>query len=160
MKNVFFVLFIIINTVIYSQGNLQFNQVINTLVTVSGSINYLSSGTTYLITNSPTQLIVPTGKVWKIESIYPLTTIPFSCASGNCGGQTIPVALALKVNGQRVRTPIINEEIITNNALWLSPDSNISFQLYTNGPVNQTYGNYSGGNVNVQFSIIEYNIVP
>lgn len=162
MKNIVFLLFLITNTLIYAQGNLQFNQVINTLMTVNGSIYYNGSGSnsTLTLTNTPTQLTVPVGKVWKIESIYPLTTSAFTCSSGFCDGQSLSVKLALKVNGQRVRTPLMNEEIITNNALWLSANQSINFQLYTSATTYQSVGNYTGGNVNVQFSIIEYNIIP
>lgn len=162
MKNILVIFLIIVRSSTYSQGNLQFNQVINTLMTVNGSIYYNGSGSnsTLTLTNTPTQLTVPVGKVWKIESIYPLTTSAFTCASGFCDGNSLSVKLALKVNGQRVRAPVMNEEIITNNALWLSANQSINFQLYTSPTTYQSVGNYTGGNVNVQFSIIEYNIIP
>jgi len=57
MKNLLFILAIIISSFSFAQGNLQFNQVVN--------LSYSGTGTGKINVGS---LAVPAGKVWKITS--------------------------------------------------------------------------------------------
>ena len=52
MKKLYFILFILLNQLVFAQGNLQFNQVI--------TYAFASSNTT--------PITVPAGKVWKLEN--------------------------------------------------------------------------------------------
>ena len=63
MRLFFIVIFIAFSTWSFSQGNLQFNQVIN----MSYNYNFLNYGQKQTVGS----VTVPVGKVWKIESAIP-----------------------------------------------------------------------------------------
>ena len=63
MKILLLSIFSILGSMLYSQGNLQFNQVIN----MSYNYNFLNYGQKQTVGS----VTVPVGKVWKIESAIP-----------------------------------------------------------------------------------------
>jgi hypothetical protein len=65
-------LFVALNSLLYSQGNLQFNQVL----TYGGTLNAGSISANYgNVQNSSPAYTVPSGKVWKIESVMTNGTV-------------------------------------------------------------------------------------
>ena len=83
MRLFFIAIFIAFSTWSFSQGNLQFNQV----VSYSQAFNTSSSGSLYSFT-SPLYT-VPTGKVWKIEKflMHKNVTIPSGWLVVNSGAK-------------------------------------------------------------------------
>jgi hypothetical protein len=65
MKIFILALFTALSTLVYSQGNLQFNQVVSLSQSFIGTAG--GSNTTFNYTGSP--ITVPSGKVWKVEKI-------------------------------------------------------------------------------------------
>jgi hypothetical protein len=108
---------------LFAQGNLQFNQVI--------------SGTGILATNGVSaNQTVPTGKVWKIESI----------SGWNDGGSR----LGLTVN--TISVPVSGNVLFP---VWLKAGDVLRFTLLTNPGTG-----YANGPMNYIYSIIEFNIIP
>jgi hypothetical protein len=123
-----------------SQGNLQFNRVINLKYTKDTTINGVGIIDT---------LKVPVNKVWKIESagFEKLTT------SHEVNTQLLLDNFTLDVKEQEFTNPNIKSSISKSNfPIWLSTGS---YLLYVNRLITTfklTYG--------TSLSIIEFNIVP
>ena len=130
-------------TTSFAQGNLQFNQVITQNYSISGQ----GANTLY---NSNTSLTVPTGKVWKIESII---------YYGNSQSDTYAPNCILMINGSKVLfekgTSYRNDSGITLNQqpIWLKAGDQIGFSM------RNTCANCSQS-VDGLISIIEFNIIP
>jgi hypothetical protein len=118
MRNFIFIFSLFCFGDLIGQGNLQFNQVINNQGTISAYAN-------------STLLTVPTGKVWKVESIL--------CSSTSL--------LSIKINNSTLPIPTISNAFMP---IWLKENNTIQF-----------YNGGSTGTVRDYFiSIIEYNVVP
>lgn len=156
MKNTLFFLFIIVNQLIYSQGNLQFSQVLSPIINITGNITLSGSSSTSLTSSN---LIVPTGKVWKVESVLNYYQTPFYCSScGSIGSNFAFYGIFMKINSNIVQNLTINTQAITNNAIWFKAGDTINFS--TNNGNNNYVGTYINGSIIISLSIIEYNIVP
>lgn len=141
MKILLLVYFSILGSLVYSQGNLQFNQVL----TNSGNITMSSNNVKVF---SPIQT-VPSGKVWKIEFV------------GSSGFTTFnPTYLDYRW-GIRVNTQDIVLFLALNIAspysmpIWLKAGDELRFYSTTTS--------WSTGNnitTNYVFSIIEFNVIP
>jgi len=109
---------------IFAQGNLQFNRVITESFTIA-SADY-GAGTQF-----STLKTVPTGKVWKIESM----------------GSESEQGSGFELNGIRFRF-YLNQSYSNykDNPIWLSSGTTLRF--WNNSNVNNCY-----------FSIIEFNVV-
>ena len=134
MKNILLILAIAFSSVSFGQGNLQFNQVINYESNVNTGGNS---------TSTHTSITVPAGKVWKIEtcSFHFLQTIekPVSYSYSNVRiGMNTVFHFTASSNYQAQHLP-----------LWLSE-----------GTYTVIGTSYSGWNVTVAFSAIEFNVVP
>ncbi len=111
---------------IFAQGNLQFSKVISesfTLPTAGGGAGIQYS----------TLRTVPTGKVWKIESMG-------SGSEQGCG---------FEINGNRF--PFYSNQphsILKQNPIWLSAGTTLRF-----------YNNDQYSSLSFYFSIIEFNVV-
>lgn len=111
-------------TTSFGQGNLQFNQVI--------------SGTGVLATNGVSaNQTVPTGKVWKIESI--------NGWSNDHGSR-----LGLTIN--TITVPVLGN---VQFPVWLKAGDVLKFTLLTNPGTG-----YATGPMNYIYSILEFNIIP
>jgi hypothetical protein len=164
MKKTLFYFLFLFNTQLYSQGNLEFNQVLSPNITISGSITF-SNGVSSILSSS--NLTVPTGKVWKIESIftnytniftYNYSTSTYTIQAIYTGGTSPRANLVMLINGIQARPNSINEEIIQNNAIWLKAGDLLSFQF--SGVGSFSGGPFTGGLINIPLSIIEFNVVP
>jgi hypothetical protein len=125
MKKIVVIALFFLATTSFAQGNLQFNQVI--------------SGTGVLATNGVSaNQTVPTGKVWKIESINGWS----SNDVGSRLGMTINT-ISVPVSGN-VQFPV-----------WLKAGDVLKFTLLTNPA-----SGYATGPMNYIYSIIEFNIIP
>ena len=147
MKTFFFFIALSFTSLAFSQGNLQFNQVI----TLQGAVNNgnVSCGPTLGFTCNSSQIYtVPSGKVWKIEST-------------NCTGNVVNSGgwasyfMSLKINGVDLvgGYSTSNSGFFANDPvkypIWLS--SNNTLQAVVLGaPTTTRYF----------ISIIEFNIVP
>lgn len=131
MKILILSFFLILCSLLYSQGNLQFNQVIN------GSISETVVSTS--VTTMGT-IVVPTGKALKIESVaftYPQATIHFPHI-GSFSFVSLNTHIVYTANGP---TPVL--------PLWLSEGTyNVNAQV----PNNQSS--------TFSYSAIEFNIIP
>ena len=157
MKIFIFSFFLLPFSFLFSQGNLQFNQVLTPDITISGSIS-INAGVGTVLNSSG--LTVPSGKVWKIESIFAVYNNYFACTS--CSGSSSSanlsnINLTMQKNGVKARPHSIDKEIIENNAIWLKSGDEISFKVTGSGGYNGTYIN---GSIIIPFSIIEFNIIP
>lgn len=135
MKNLLFILLITINNLIYSQGNLQFNQVISTTISISGPMN-----SSYGFMKESTQTItVPVGKVYKIESLkvfhQPWTT---SCGSEEASEVEGLVKLnGVVIMGQKyvntvngyISDGFNNSEELVSNPIWLKSGDVLTFVI-------------------------------
>ena len=138
MKIVLVSLFFLFGSFVYSQGNLQFSQVL----TLTGGI----SAGPGITTTSSTQT-VPAGKVWKIESL-----------GGGSIGTTNTSYLGIIINnGLSIFKQMGNTNTGTgfsNNIcpIWLRAGDNVSIQHF----------NSSGLTVSTSYviSVIEFNIIP
>lgn len=139
MKILLLSFFILLNSLLYSQGNLQFNQVL----TITGGISTLNNNMAK--TYSPIQT-VPSGKVWKVEYIgtsYSYNTDPtFFVTSGNWG---------ITINTQDVFVGDNNNRNGLYSPIWLKAGDQLSFV---------TPGLSAAGTTKYLFSIIEFNIIP
>lgn len=161
MKQLLLIGFFTVSLSLFGQGNLEFNQVLTPNLTISGSITIDAIGVSSTLSSS--NLTVPTGKVWKIESIFPnyinnfkwnysTYTYLISPSSGNYKSN-----LAMLINGSQARPNSINEEIIQHNAIWLKAGDQLSFQF---SAIGSQAGPFTGGLINIPLSIIEFNVVP
>ncbi|MCF8329893.1 MAG: hypothetical protein K9I37_06110 [Crocinitomicaceae bacterium] len=134
MKKLYFILFILLNQVAFSQGNLQFNQV--KLVTA--------------------QETVPVGKVWKVESvIYNIAEGSTTYQTGNYGNCTSSDynSAAIIVAGTPTK--------VGQGTTPLAYSSGAYVHSYTILPIWLPAGTtLSGGICLNKISVIEFNITP
>lgn len=141
MKNIFLAIIISLSYSIFSQGNLQFSQVL----TYQGSISYSAGQNQGYSVNGP-QWTVPQNKVWKIEA----------------KSRTPDVNLKFMINGISHNDLYERKDVsnsyyalaIDDSPIWLKSNDVINF--YASG----TCGWSCSGAVNYSISIIEYNIIP
>ncbi len=121
MKKILTIIIVIFFKDLSSQNNLQFSQVISS----SGSL--LSNG-------SSTQILVPSNKVWKVESIH---------GQSDCGSR-----LGIVIN---------NISIVSNNEIkfpiWLKSGDVFKVQVMVNPSTGIACGPF-----NYFYSIIEFNL--
>lgn len=137
MKNVLFILFVIVRVFTYAQGNLEFNQVL----THSGGVLVGQFG---IKSYSPIQT-VPAGKVWKIE------WIGASFVSNGTNPSLSFATWGITINTQDVALSTNNAVTSLNAPIWLKAGDNLSFV---------SGGNGIAGSVKYVFSIIEFNVGP
>jgi hypothetical protein len=126
-------LFSVLGSLLYSQGNLQFNQVL----TFTGSIGVIGPNAV----TSPIQT-VPAGKVWKIESVGGLAS---NQSSGN-------VRFGIQIN-TGISIVYWNNLIDQNICpIWLKTNDNLQF-YYHNPSTNAQTCSYI-------ISVVEFNIIP
>lgn len=135
MKNTLFFLFIIVNQLIYSQGNLEFSQVISSTISISGPL----SGTFGTIKESTQTITVPVGKIYKIESIKVFHN-PWSSACGSEDASEVEGLVKLNgtifigqqyintVNGYIADGFNTSEELI-KNAIWIKGGDVLTFAV-------------------------------
>lgn len=126
MKKNFLILCILLANAVCSQNNLQFSKVISESFTLP-TAGY-GAGIQY-----STLRTVPTGKVWKIESM----------------GSGSEQASGFEINGNRF--PFYSNQphsILKQNPIWLSAGTTLRF--FTNDQYNP---------ISFYFSIIEFNVV-
>lgn len=145
MRSIIYSIILLISFQLSAQGNLQFNQVISETFSISGGV----FNTLYNASNS---LIVPSGKVWKIESIS------FSSTSSN---STYSPSIHLNINGSIVlynygSQKNINDTGGTLNAqpIWLKEGDAIGFSM-RNRCTTTCVQSVSG-----HISILEFNVTP
>lgn len=164
MKKLLLIGFFTASLSLFGQSNLEFNQVLTPNLTISGSITF-SNGVSSILSSS--NLTVPTGKVWKIESIftnytniftYNYSTSTYTIQAISSGGTSPRANLVMLINGIQARPHSINEEIIQHNAIWLKSGDLLSFQF--SGVGFGGVGPFTGGLINIPLSIIEFNVVP
>lgn len=130
MKNTLLILAIAFSSASFSQGNLQFNQVLS----YSQTFNTSASGSLYSFT-SPLYT-VPTGKVWKIEK-FVMHEESSSLTSGwlvvNSGCKLFP-------------------DEVNSGPVWLKAGDEFVAKVSVSGG-----SNFSG---DFFISIIEFNVVP
>jgi hypothetical protein len=127
MKKNFLILCILLSNAVCSQNNLQFSKVISESFTLP-TAGY-GAGIQY-----STLRTVPTGKVWKIESM---------------GGTNSEEACGFEINGNRF--PFYTQQfysITKQNPIWLSAGT--TFRFWNNNQYSST---------SFYFSIIEFNVV-
>ncbi len=131
MKQFLFLIFLAtISIVGYSQNNLQFNKVL----TYAGQF---ASGN-----DSSTAWVVPTNKVWKIESMTNFQTIGL-CSSG-CSMSFILNNIAIKYHSEFSSIPYAENNY---SPIWLKAGDIIKYKG-------------TGGYWSYYLSIIEYNLIP
>jgi hypothetical protein len=146
MKKIFLLIlfFLTLNSKLFSQGNLQFNQVISE----SGSI----SGSVYTVTyNSPNSYTVPSGKVWKIESVsFMITSVNTSYSQ----------RFFLKLNSNQVLSNQGGTSIydragtLNNEPIWLKSGDVITFGMINNcSPTCSQSATF-------HLSALEFNVIP
>jgi hypothetical protein len=139
MKFSTIIIFLLLSLNLFSQGNLQFNQVILTEFTANNLLNGNS------VVCSPSTITVPAGKVWKIEqsSVYMNTAL----------GASSGYSYSMYLNNTLLFNRFGNSFTFSSTPMWLSEGS------YT---VKIAYENTSGGPFNFKGSInaIEFNIIP
>ena len=156
MKIILLSLSLVLFTTVFGQANLVFKQVLTPNLTITGSVIVSNSSSSVLSSSSIT---VPNGKVWKIESIFPFFS-NFMCTGCTGSGGSSFLAnpdLTMHLNGIKIRSNFINEEIIQHNAIWLKSGDVITFKFTGGGGWNGTFIN---GLININFSILEFNVVP
>ncbi len=101
MKTFFFLISFTFCSLAFSQGNLQFNQVLTYNGLINGSNSLTASTGTY--SNASVKYTVPTNKVWKIEYMYFTNSSGYlflnNCQSTNSAGSayySTPPAIWLK----------------------------------------------------------------
>lgn len=135
MKKILFYLFIIVNSLSYSQGNLQFNQVISSTISISGPMN-----STYGFIKESTQTItVPVGKVYKIESLQVFhQTWTTACGSEEASEVEGLVKLnGVIIMGQKyvntvngyISDGFNNSEELVVNPIWLKSGDVLTFVI-------------------------------
>ena len=133
MKTILFVATFMCLNFCFTQGNLQFNQVVTYTGTGSGSFSY----------SSPTWT-VPAGKVWKVESASPNVA-------------NAPVTRAININagsswGNFALMTASQETTISPLPIWLKAGDQIQLQAAGNC-CSTTSFSYA-------ISILEFNVVP
>ena len=148
-KQILILAFLIISLSSFSQGNLQFNQVL----TFSRSINTSSYVTTTdnmgaiyaYVTYTDTTLTVTTGKIWKIEKMD--GNLTFNSTS------TSPTGIgALMINNAHKISVSQN-----NGVVWLKSGDKINMTLNNDGG-GRVFGGITAIYTNL-LSIIEFNVV-
>jgi hypothetical protein len=137
MKKIFTILILLfaVNS-IKAQGNLQFNQVKNLEITGTTTLN----GALQLTTIG--SITVPSGKVWKIESV--------TAFENTIQANYYTYGLGLKVNiGNHIAYDASNNVTI-HYPIWLSAGNYLIKSCGNTGPIN----------VVTSISAIEFNIVP
>ena len=122
MKILLLSFFLVLCSLLYSQGNLQFNQVL------TGSATLGTNGVSAILT-------VPTGKVWKIESVN---------GWADCGSR-----LGITIN--TIPTLVSNAKF----PIWLKSGDTFRMTVQTNAGTG-----IACGPMNYYYSIIEFNIIP
>ena len=137
MKKLILLLGIIISTTLLNaQGNLQFNQVVSEVQTLSTTRTNSINGSAYT---------VPTGKVWKVVSV-----------GSNADLCSYYVAMiCLLINGTKAYNPINNNGKIIDSPIWLKAGDILNWNITGNDPTGRCTLNAS-----IHFSIIEFNIIP
>jgi len=154
-KQILILALLIISLTSFSQGNLQFNQVLTFSRTIN-TTNYISTsynnGATYAyVTFTDTTLTVPTGKIWKVEKMDGNLTI--SNPNGyNGGGATNGIGSLMINNAHKISVSQ------AYGVIWLKAGDIINMVVTNAG------GGYSGSNnftaTYTNFlSILEFNIV-
>jgi hypothetical protein len=135
MKALFFFLIGLIWSDFFSQGNLQFDKIL----TYTG---YLGNPPYHASNISPTWT-VPTGKVWKIESLTtPGAEVVGGAVNGNYAGFYFYLnGIAIEKSGTSQRPPL---------PIWLKTNDAIFFSSYSS----------LGAGVGYYISILEFNIIP
>jgi len=134
MKKLYFILFILLNQLVFAQGNLQFNQV-------------------KLVTALET---VPAGKVWKIESvIYNIAEGSTTYQTGNSGNCTSSDynSAAIVVAGTPTKVGQGTSPLAYSNGAYVHSYTILPIWL----PAGTTL---SGGICLNKISVIEFNITP
>lgn len=140
MKKLLYIFTLLFSFAIYSQGNLQFNKVINITLNVPGGTASNLDGITVYSAGSYT---IPDGKVWKIESAS--LSRYASSSSLNPTGEATQGAIKL---GDMVIHASNNDTGGTRKPVWM-PSGTYNMSISKNG------SNQAG----VSISIIEFNIV-
>ena len=152
MKNLLFslrhalciALFSVLGSQLYSQGNLQFNQVITETISLAGGGN----NGTY---NSANTYTVPLGKVWKLGSASYMTY-----SANNTYGPRV----FIQVNGVQVLSNPGGTSVydragnLNSQPIWFKPGDVISFGMINNCATNCSQS------ANLLFSVVEFNIIP
>ena len=142
-KLILFLGIIISTTLVNAQGNLQFNQVVSEVQTLSTTRTNSINGSAYT---------VPTGKVWKVVSV--------GFNANSCSYYAPHVCLL--INGNKAYKAIHNEYrydlggTLNDSPIWLKAGDILNWNL--------TGSSSSSGtcplNASIHFSIIEFNIIP
>jgi hypothetical protein len=145
MKKLLFFIFFLPTTISFSQGNLQFNQVISETFSISG-------GVFNSLYNASNSLIVPPGKVWKIESIS------FSSSSPN---SNYSPSIHLNVNGTIVLYNYGSQKNLNDTGgtlntqpIWLKEGDVVGFSLRNRCATTCVQS------VDGHISILEFNVTP
>jgi hypothetical protein len=145
MKTIILSFFLLPFSFLFSQGNLQFNQVFN--YSLSGTFNANLTNSSAAFTMQTINVTVPINKVWKIEST--------SCRASISTHVNSPYHTPyLLLNNNLISST--DSEVTLNSVcpIWL-PSGNYVIQLLI-----QTSGNYAAGNAYGMISAIEFNIIP
>ena len=133
MKILILSFFLLPFSFLFSQGNLQFNQVL----TFTGSIGVTGPGAV----SSPIQT-VPTGKVWKIESV-----------GGSASNQSSSnVRFGIQINSGI--SMVYWHTLVDQNIcpIWLKASDNLQFYYYS--PLS------TAQSCSYVISVVEFNIIP
>lgn len=149
MKIFILALFSALSSLLFSQGNLQFNQVLSYTGTVScNGIN------TYCSANSPSSYTVPANKVWKLESAG------FSSSVTNPHSTEI-ISTYLIINNTYVYGGPVNRGsfapkngILITSPVWLKSGDVLSWGMSSAVTTNHI------SSASMHLSIIEFNIIP
>ena len=143
MKNLLYIFTLFFSFGIYSQGNLQFNKVINiTLTAPIGSTNNTDGIALY----SAGSYTIPDGKVWKIES----ASLSKLGGNGNRGPTGEDTQGAIKLGDMVIHGSSGNYKSAHTKPIWM-PSGTYNLTIH------KAEGNYK---TDVSISIIEFNIVP
>ena len=153
MKTFFFFIALTFTSLSFSQGNLQFNQVFIKNYTGTGTSESGNSQITY----TTTTLVVPSGKVWKVESsgiqLF-MNPVCVGCYVLRFPGTQSVVALLMD---NIVLTCITGSTMINYEnklPIWI-PEGTYTIKLFGSHP-----NDYATIRANAYLSIIEFNIVP
>lgn len=146
MKNLLFILAITISSLSFSQGNLQFNQVL--AIDLTGT--YASNG--HIILQSST-ITIPAGKVWKVESA--------NCRIKNVNeallyGSSSSNRLAMTIDNVaicHIAASNTSDSGVTELPMWLPAGTyNVELVAYISSANSHTfYG---------KATVIEFNVIP
>jgi hypothetical protein len=145
MKILILSFFLVLCSQLYSQGNLQFNRVVNYNLTGPAS-------TATITTVQTVSIVVPTGKVWKIESASARTQGSGSFYNGT--GQAHS-AILIDNNFIILSRQSIYSDLHSYLPLWLAEGSH-SLQLVVDNIGVTCSGCVSYGMI----TAIEFNIIP